>query len=139
MNITITELKEKALDLGWDDIGITSPTIPEEDISAYRVWLSNGFHGDMQYMENQLRCTPQELLPGAITAIIFVTYYKQPTQLLEENKGLIASYARGKDYHKVHQKLLKLIRYCFITFLNKNSNQNITTEQDNQDSQDNQD
>lgn len=107
MNFTLEELRAKALDLGWDDIGVTSASIPEKDILSYREWLAKGFHGDMAYMENQLRCAPQELLPGAQTAIIFVTYYKQPDQEFFRGKGLIASYARGKDYHKVHRKRLK--------------------------------
>ncbi len=45
--------------------GITTPEVPQEDIDAYMQWLQEGHHGELTYMENQIRCTPQELLPGA--------------------------------------------------------------------------
>jgi len=107
MTISFEELQTKAFELGWNDIGITSATIPEEDIRSYQEWLQMGYHGELGYMENQIRCSPEELFPGAVSAIIFVTYYKQPPMQPQPNAGLIASYARGRDYHKVHRKRLK--------------------------------
>lgn len=107
VDISLEELRAKALDLGWDDIGVTSADIPKEDIAAYREWLGKGYHGDMAYMENQIRCLPEELFPGAVSAIIFVSYYKQSPLQAEPGKKLVASYARGKDYHKFHYKRLK--------------------------------
>lgn len=106
------EVKAFALSLGYDDVGITKAEIPEPDILSYREWLENQFHADLAYMENELRCYPQKLLPGAKTAIIFVSYYKQPKEEFREDAGLIASYARGKDYHNVHHsRLKKMIRW----------------------------
>lgn len=110
--ITNEEVKLHALSLGFDDVGITVPHIPEEDLTAYREWLQNSYHGEMAYMENELRCYPEQLLPGAKTAIIFISYYKQPVMAFEEGKGLIASYARGRDYHNVHHsRLKKMVRW----------------------------
>jgi epoxyqueuosine reductase len=105
--ISYEEVRQKAFELGWDDVGITHAQIPESDIEAYREWLALERHGNMAYMENQIRCHPDQLLPGAKTAILFVTYYKQPPQPFEKEAGLIASYARGRDYHNVHRKRLK--------------------------------
>lgn len=105
--ISFTDIQEKALSLGWDDVGITTPAIPEEDLDAYRKWLKQGYQGDLAYMENEVRLDPQKLFPGAKTAIIFVSYYKQEKVPFLEDKGVIASYARGKDYHHVHRKRLK--------------------------------
>ncbi len=111
-NISVDEVKTFALSLGWDDVGLTNPTIPEEDIQAYRTWLEHNHHGEMAYMENDLRCYPEQLLPGAKTAIIFITHYKQPSQPFRSDAGLVASYARGRDYHNVHHKRLKkMIRW----------------------------
>lgn len=106
-------IRLKALELGWDDIGFTDPTIPEEDSKSYKEWLDKGFHGDLAYMENDLRITPQKLFPGAKTAILLVTNYKQPKLPFRDNgEGLIASYARHRDYHNVHRRRLKkLIRW----------------------------
>lgn len=110
--ITNEEVKAEALKLGFDDVGITTAQIPEEDIAAYRDWLKSGHHGDLAYMENEIRCYPDQLLPGAKTAIIFISYYKQPGQEFRQESGLIASYARGRDYHNVHHKRLKkMIRW----------------------------
>ena len=106
-SITFEEIKEKALQLGWNDVGMTPAKIPEEDIKSYMEWLQKGKHGDLAYMENTMRCSPQELFPGAKTAIIFVTYYKQEKIPFRSDAGLIASYARGRDYHHVHRKRLK--------------------------------
>lgn len=105
--LNFDEIKKKALDLGFDDVGVTLAKIPENDIKAYQEWLKKGWHGNLHYMENEVRCQPEKIFPGAKTAIIFVSYYKQEKVLFEKNKGVIASYARGKDYHLVHRKRLK--------------------------------
>ena len=117
--IPFEELRSEAFKLGWDDIGITPAIIPQEDIQAYEEYLAKGYHGDLAYMENQIRCSPQKLFPGAKTAVIFVTYYKQEKQEFKPDAGLIASYARGRDYHHVHRKRLKK----FIQWLEKRSGQ----------------
>ncbi len=100
-------IRAKVFELGWDDVGLTEATIPTEDILAYKQWLAKGHHADLTYMENQMRCEPQQLLPGAKTALIFVSYYKQEKKAFKTDAGLIASYARGRDYHHVHRKRLK--------------------------------
>lgn len=107
------EIKAHALTLGWDDVGITSACIPAEDLAAYQAWLAKGKHGKLKYMEDVKRLSCENLLPGAKTAILFVTYYKQEKLSFRNDAGLIASYARGRDYHHVHRKRLKK----FITWL----------------------
>lgn len=106
-SITEEELHAEVLRLGWDDVGITQATIPAADIEAYEEWLKQGHHAELGYMENRVRCHPEELLPGAKTAIICVTNYKQPKQPFRTDAGLVASYARGRDYHHLHRKRLK--------------------------------
>jgi len=110
---TFESLQSKALELGWDDVGITAAKIPEEDIQFYLDWLSKGLHGSLGYMENRLRTDPETLFPGAKSAIIFVSYYKQEKIPFPQKGGLIASYARGRDYHHIHRKRLK----AFIRWL----------------------
>ncbi len=111
-DISFEELREQALALGWDDVGVTTPQIPEDDITAYREWIADGLHADLAYMENDLRCYPDRLLPGAKTAVIFVTYYKQEQLPFRSDAGVVASYARGRDYHNVHHsRLKKMIRW----------------------------
>jgi epoxyqueuosine reductase len=117
--ISFDDLKEKALQLGWDDIGVTPAKIPEQDIASYIDWLQLGYHADLTYMENKMRCAPEELLPGAKTALIFVTNYKQEKVSFRNDAGVVASYARGRDYHHVHRKRLKK----FIQWLEERSGQ----------------
>ncbi|MBA3722139.1 MAG: tRNA epoxyqueuosine(34) reductase QueG [Parachlamydiaceae bacterium] len=105
--ISNEEVREQALLLGWDDVGITSAQIPSADIQSYLQWIEQDQHGKMAYMENQIRCYPEQLFPGSKSAIIFVTNYKQPTLPFPEEGGLVASYARGRDYHNIHRKRLK--------------------------------
>lgn len=107
LEITFEEVKAQALSLGWDDAGITDAKIPEEDIASYRSWLAESYQGDLLYMENQLRCDPQQLFPQAKTAILFVTHYKQERVQFRRDAGVVASYARGRDYHHLHRKRLK--------------------------------
>lgn len=104
--ISFEEVQQKALSLGWSDVGITPARISEADIKSYLEWIEKGQHADLAYMENRLRCYPEQLLPGAKTAIIFVTYYKQE-KMQSGDAGLVASYARGRDYHHLHRKRLK--------------------------------
>lgn len=117
--ITVDEIQHKAFELGWDDVGITSTDIPQKDIDAYFQWIAKNHHANMSYMENSLRCDPQQLLPGAKTTIIFVSYYKQEKRPFRDDAGLIASYARGRDYHNVHRRRLKKL----ISWLEERSGQ----------------
>lgn len=107
MIISFEELKAEVFRLGWDDIGLTTPEIPLEDVNAYHAWIKNGWHASLAYMENELRSRPNELFPGAQSAVILVTYYKQKKIPFEKGLGVVASYARGRDYHHVHRKRLK--------------------------------
>lgn len=107
MFFTLKDIREKSLELGWDDVGITKAHIPQEDIQAYFHWLKENYHGDLSYMENDLRCRPTDLFPNAKNAIIFASYYKQEKIPFSPDYGVVASYARGRDYHHVHRKRLK--------------------------------
>jgi len=118
-NITFEELKEEALKLGFQDIGVTTPDVPEQDQHAFREWIDLGLHAKLKYMENEKRLFPRELFPGIKTILLFISYYKQPKVPFTKGRGLVASYARGRDYHSVHRKRLKQ----FIAFLEERSGQ----------------
>ena len=107
MTLPFDEVRQKALALGWDDVGATEPRISEENIQSYLDWLEAGMHADLHYMENIARTQAETVFPGARSALIFVSYYKQEKLPFDPEKGLIASYARGRDYHHVHRKRLK--------------------------------
>lgn len=118
-SLTTEEIVKEALRIGFSDCAVTKAEIPEADIAAYEAWLAAGNQADLAYMENRIRTKPTELFPGAESAILFVTYYKQPKISPLEQKGIIASYARGLDYHNIHRKRIKK----FIAFLEERSGQ----------------
>lgn len=105
--LSFKQIKQYALEIGWDDAGITYPSIPEEDLEAYRIWMEKGQHAGLHYMENPTRLDPLLLFPGAKRALLFISYYKQEKVSFEKGKGIIASYARGRDYHHLHRRRLK--------------------------------
>lgn len=110
--ISFEELRSFVLTLGWDDVGVTEPVISSENLLDLTEWLNQGLHGELAYMENPVRFDPKLLFPEAKTAIILVTNYKQPQVSFREDAGIVASYARGRDYHHLHRKRLKkLIRW----------------------------
>lgn len=107
--IPFAALREKILSLGWQDCGLTTARVSEENIAAYRAWLQAGQHASLTYMENQMRCYPEQFFPGAQSAIVCVSFYRQEQVPFSQDQGVIASYARGRDYHHLHRKRLKAL------------------------------
>jgi len=74
---------------------------------AFRDWLDHGAGGEMTYLSRnaEKRCDPQQVLPGAKSIIVLALNYFQGDRV-EENRGRIARYAWGEDYHQVIEKKL---------------------------------
>ena len=106
-------IKQKALDLGFSDIGISKADFLEQESQVLKKWLSDGFHGEMQYMENHFekRTDPRKLVEGAKSVIsVLLNYYPAAKQI--ENTYKISKYAYGKDYHYViKDKLQNLFEF----------------------------
>lgn len=105
--IPFDELKTITQELGWDDVGVTTPVISPENLQSLEEWLGKEYHGALSYMENSVRFDPKLLFLEAKTAILLITNYKQPKAPFRTDAGIVASYARGKDYHHLHRKRLK--------------------------------
>lgn len=105
-------LIELAKSTGFDLIGFCSPEVEEDIKEAYGSWLSSGFAGEMDYMARteSLRKNPDELLPGVRTVISVAISYLQEKDIAKpkEGHGMIAKYARSRDYHKIFNKKMKL-------------------------------
>lgn len=104
MNIAsqTTFIKQKAKQLGFDYCGIAKAEFLDEDAKRLESWLQQGFHGKMQYMENNfdLRTDPSNLVPGAKSVITLMQNY-YPQQVQKTDRPKISKYAYGKDYHEV--------------------------------------
>lgn len=83
-------------------------------------WLSNGFHGEMAYMQTHglKRARPAELVPGTVSVITVRMDYLPGTtpegwqavefdRLRRPDEGIVSLYARGRDYHKVLRSRLQ--------------------------------
>ena len=105
------KLVESAKNLGFDLIGFCSPEVEEDIKEAYGSWLSRGFAGEMDYMARteSLRKNPNEILHGVKTVISVAISYLQGKEISEMKKGygIIAKYARSRDYHKIFNKKMK--------------------------------
>jgi epoxyqueuosine reductase len=105
-------IRQKARALGFDDCRFTTARAPE---SAPRLeeWLGKGFQGEMAYLERNAhkRVDPEKVLPGARSIITLATSYEmalasEPSPL-PSPRGVVARYARFRDYHAVVGERLK--------------------------------
>jgi epoxyqueuosine reductase len=109
--ISSQSIKEKALELGFDQAGVCAALPVAEASKFYRRWLQAGFGADMEYLANHeaVKTDPRHLLASTKSVIVVSLNYfqEQPDGL----PGRIARYAIGRDYHKViPSKLRKLVR-----------------------------
>lgn len=109
-----TELiRHKALELGFSFVGMAKAEKMDEESKHLDEWLNRNYHGSMGYMANhfELRTDPTKLVPGA-KSVISLMYNYHTEEGLKDDSYKIASYAFGRDYHKVVRKKLKaLLQY----------------------------
>ncbi len=111
-------IKVKAQTLGFADCGFLSVHHPlfTKQIEQLQKWLDKGYEGQLQFMHNNhhLRAHPEQLVEGAKTIISvrmdYLTQAPTPRAVTDNdhpNQGIIARYARGRDYHKTMRSRLK--------------------------------
>ena len=109
------QIEDKALQLGFSDVGFAKVDRLCEEEQKLKGWLDLGYSAEMEYMTNNLekRVDPSLLVPGAKTVIsLLINYYPKQKQLHDDTPK-VSKYAYGKDYHfTVKEKLKKL--YGFI-------------------------
>lgn len=102
-------VKDKALELGFEQIGFAKAQALTDEASRLERWLNAGMHGTMAWMEGHFdkRIDPTKLVDGAQT-VISVTLQYHPGKLdWPANTPRISSYALGDDYHDVLRDKLK--------------------------------
>ncbi|MFA5554053.1 MAG: tRNA epoxyqueuosine(34) reductase QueG [Phycisphaerae bacterium] len=104
-------IKQKALELGFDAVGITDASAIDFEHQEYlENWLKAGFAGQMSYMHRNFekRINPAELLEGASSVIVCALNIKPREEKIvrQELNGRVANYARYDDYHIFIKKLL---------------------------------
>ncbi|MGH8160647.1 MAG: tRNA epoxyqueuosine(34) reductase QueG [Gammaproteobacteria bacterium] len=110
----VTQLHGWASELGFDAIGISDVNLDEAEARLER-WLEEARHGEMEWMarHGKKRSRPAELLPGTLRVISARMNYLGTSQgealatLANPERGYVARYALGRDYHKLVRKRLQ--------------------------------
>lgn len=127
--------------LGFADCGFLSVNHPlfAQQMQQLQLWLDKGYEGQLQFMHNNhhLRANPAELVEGAKTIISvrmdYLTQAPTPRAVTDNdlpNQGIIARYARGRDYHKTMRGRLKQLALKIESMLPEWQHLNIGSEQD---------
>lgn len=109
MNTLTNRIKARALELGFDPVGI-APAIQPGGVSQFREWLERGYAGEMHYMRRHAtaREHPRHVLDGVrsiiVTAMNYRTHDPDPPTRIE---GRVSRYAWGRDYHELIRGRLK--------------------------------
>ena len=111
MSVLENIIKQKGLSLGFEKVAIAkAQTYPEHNV--LKNWLAQGMHGTMGYMERneKRRTNPLEVMPNARSVITcalnYNAAYPYSVECKDSDKGWIARYAWGDDYHLVMEKML---------------------------------
>jgi epoxyqueuosine reductase len=132
-------IRAEALRLGFEAVGL-APLRPSDHAAVLRAWLERGHNGTMAYLARPdpgaARVDPGSRWPGLRSAVVVAHHYggpgsgPAPAPATEggvglpnagpnpapapapDGTGVIARYARGRDYHRVvKKKLLALLRF----------------------------
>lgn len=111
-----SRLKAEAFDLGFDAVGVTGVR-PSDHAAFYRAWLDAGRHGELEYLARadavERRLHPERAWPQLRSAIVVTMGYGVEggdVRVDDRERGNIARYARGRDYHRVlRRRLLALL------------------------------
>lgn len=119
--ITVTDkatIRRIAEEHGFELCRFALPAVPEKHADRYEAWVREGMYGEMGYMAEESRITrrkqPGSMLEGVRTVITLGMRHTPPSYSLDEacsarNRGAIAAYAHGDDYHEVVKKRLKAL------------------------------
>ncbi len=109
------QIKEKALEIGFDAVGIARAEPLREEGERFEKWLAENYHADMQWLarDPEKRVDPARIFPGAKSVLVVALNYYTPHEHDESAEtGKISRYAWGDDYHDVlKEKLRELLAF----------------------------
>ena len=103
------QIKQKALNLGFHKVGIAAISDMQDNKQRLQNWLNQGYAADMAWMNNPKRQDIRQLMPEVQSVIcVALNYYTAQPYPQGKEFAKIARYARGRDYHRVLHKKLKI-------------------------------
>jgi len=118
-----SDIRDKALALGFDAVGFAPVTLAPEVRTRLAAFLAAGQHGDMGWLAAHAdrRGEPAILWPEARTIVALGMSYAPGFDPLETlarpDRGSISVYARNRDYHDVMKGRLKhLVQFIISRF-----------------------
>jgi len=111
-------LRARAREEGLALFGVADAT-PSEHIPFYRSWIDAGGHGSMSYLARDdaigRRADLRATLPSVRSVVVVGDEYEadeSPEAARDPSRGVVARYARGRDYHRVlRAKLRRLLSW----------------------------
>lgn len=114
-------IRAKALQLGFDAVGIGKATLAAEVRTRLQEFVSQGHHGSMDWLANRQdeRSLPTALWPQARSVICLGLNYAPADDALANlgrgEIGNISVYARNRDYHDVLKGMLKHLAQFIVS------------------------
>jgi epoxyqueuosine reductase len=106
-------IRERALALGFDAVGFAPAHLEGETRARLAEYLARGYHGDMGWMADKAdrRGDPARLWPDAKSVVVVGLSYApgENPSAPPADRGNISVYARGRDYHDVLKKKLRVL------------------------------
>jgi epoxyqueuosine reductase len=115
-------IKAQALAVGFDLVGV-APAQESPELAFFERWLEAGYAGEMHYLQRsrERRRDVQQVLPGAQAIVVcglnYDTAYPYSTDQADPERGWIARYAWGTDYHQVMQEKLTRLQAFVATLV----------------------
>ena len=104
-------IRDAARRLGFELCGIAPAELDARNRAAYQRWLERGFQGEMAYMERperqDLRRVLQRVRSVVCVGMVYNTAHPLSIECNDPDRGWIARYAWGDDYHAVMQERLE--------------------------------
>lgn len=125
------EIKSRALQLGFDLVGITDASpISQQQVELLSNWITRGYAGQMDYMYRnfKMRIDPSRHLQDAQSVIcVALNYHPAKSHPLPASSpvrdtaykspvGLVADYALYEDYHQFMKKKLRDLAVFISTY-----------------------
>lgn len=101
-------IRSRARLLGFSACGFAAAQ-DAPGIAPFATWLAREQHGEMHWIERTAakREDPALVVPGVQTVIALLANYGAPEERRDSGSGVVARYARGRDYHTVLTQRLK--------------------------------